>query len=157
MGSFIAKQPNGLYCQFSTVVDCPTDWNMTEEDYLELRAEMAREDAKWTLAHYLRPFEMVKEYFRPMNMTDDEFKKCLEEMSNPVEQPQTDRSPHTHTDPELNARIDEIISGFRKVVEKAKSYGLDIKLTPNSNESLELYFHDDYPDTILVDKEELGL
>ena len=23
MGSFIAKQPNGLYCRFSTIVDCP--------------------------------------------------------------------------------------------------------------------------------------
>lgn len=65
--------------------------------------------------------------------------------------------PHTRTDPELNARIDEIISDFHKLVEKAKSYGLDIKLTPTSTDSLELYFHDDYPETILVDKEELGL
>ncbi len=157
MGSFIAKQPNGRYCTFSTVVDCPTYWNMTEEDYIELRADMAREDAKQTLARYLRPFEMVKEYFRPMNMTEEEFNDCLNEMSIPVEQLQTDVLPYTRTDPELNARITEVINDFRKVVEKAKSYGLDIKLTPNSTESLELYFHDDYPDTILVDKEELGL
>lgn len=65
--------------------------------------------------------------------------------------------PYTRADPELNARITEIINDFRKVVDKAKSYGLDIKLTPNSAESLELYFHDDYPNAILVDKEELGL
>ena len=44
MGAFIAKQPNGLYCRFSTVVDCPTDWNMTEEDYLKLCAEKGREE-----------------------------------------------------------------------------------------------------------------
>lgn len=81
MGAFIAKQPNGLYCRFSTVVDCPTDWNMTEEDYIEMCAEKAREDAKITLERYLRPFEMVKEYFHPNNMTEEEFKKCLKEMS----------------------------------------------------------------------------
>ena len=66
--------------------------------------------------------------------------------------------PHTRTDPTLNSHIDEIIGDFRMLVEKAKSYGLDIKLTPRSKTSLELYFHDDYPDTILVDKfEEIGM
>lgn len=64
---------------------------------------------------------------------------------------------HTHIDPVLNEHIDEIIKGFDKLIDKAKSYGLDIKLTPNSQDSLVLYFHDDYPDTILVDKEEIGM
>lgn len=41
MAGFISKQPNGLYCRFSTVVDCPTDWNMTEEDYVELYKQKA--------------------------------------------------------------------------------------------------------------------
>ena len=154
MGAFIVKQPNGLYCRFSTVVDCPTHWNMTEEDYIEMCAERGREEALWTLERYLRPFEMVEQYFHPHNMTDAEFKECLYEMSIPVEQLQVGPVPHTHTDPELNAHITEIINDFRKVVEKAKSYGLDIKLTPFANNSLELYFHDDYPDTILVDKSE---
>lgn len=81
MGAFISKQPNGLYCRFSTVVDCPTDWNMTEEDYIEMCAERAREEARNTLARHLRPFEMVKEYFRPYNMAEAEFEKCLDEMS----------------------------------------------------------------------------
>lgn len=84
MGAFIVKQPNGLYCRFSTVVDCPTNWNMTEEDYLELCAERAREEAKLTLQHYLKPFEWLREYYRPMNMTEEEFKKCILEMSTPV-------------------------------------------------------------------------
>ena len=83
MGAFISKQPNGLYCRFSTVVGCPTDWNMTEEDYIEMCAERAREEARRTLTRYLRPFEMVKAYFYPGNMTEAEFKKCLEEMSKP--------------------------------------------------------------------------
>lgn len=33
MGAFVAKQPNGLYCRFSSVVGTITDYNMTEKDY----------------------------------------------------------------------------------------------------------------------------
>lgn len=84
MGAFIAKQPNGLYCRFSTIVDCPTDWNMTEEDYIELCAERAREEARFTLEHHLRPFEWVNEYFHPNNMTQEEFEDCMRKMSEPV-------------------------------------------------------------------------
>ncbi len=83
MGAFIVKQPNGRYCRFSTVVDCPTHWNMTEEDYIEMCAEKAREDARETLKRYVRPFDMVKEHFYPHNMTEAEFEKCLHEMSEP--------------------------------------------------------------------------
>lgn len=81
MAAFIAKQPNGLYCRFSTVVDCPTDWNMTENDYIELCKERAEEEAKEVLANYLRPFEMVKDRFIPNNMTNEEFEEFLEEVS----------------------------------------------------------------------------
>ena len=81
MGAFISKQPNGLYCRFSSVVDCPTDWNMTEEDYIELCAEKAREEARNVLANRLKPFEWVKDYFSPNNMSEEEFKQFLEEVS----------------------------------------------------------------------------
>lgn len=84
MGAFIVQQPNGLYCRFSTVVDCPTDWNMTREDYRELKAENARQDADFTLDHYLRPFEWLREYFKPMNMTEEEFENCLKAMEEPA-------------------------------------------------------------------------
>lgn len=30
--SYIARQPNGLLCRFSTVVDAPTHYNLTEDD-----------------------------------------------------------------------------------------------------------------------------
>lgn len=80
MSSFIAKQPNGLYCRFSTVVDCPTDWNMTEEDYIELCKQKAEKEARDILKNYLRPFEMVKEYFYPYNMTQKEFDEFLKEV-----------------------------------------------------------------------------
>ena len=88
MGAFIAKQPNGLYCRFSTVVDCPTDWNMTADEYIELYVEMAaeraREEAKRTLEYRVRPFEWVKEHFVPNNMSESEFEECLKEMSEPT-------------------------------------------------------------------------
>ena len=82
MAAFIAKQPNGLYCRFSTIVDCPTDWNMTENDYIELCKEKAEEEARKVLANYLQPFEMVKERFRPNNMTEEEFEQFLKDTNN---------------------------------------------------------------------------
>lgn len=42
MGACFVKQPNGLFCRFSTIVDCPTHYNMTKEDiktYLMRKAE----------------------------------------------------------------------------------------------------------------------
>lgn len=61
--------------------------------------------------------------------------------------------PYTHTSEKLNAIISELMDEYRNLVAKAKSHGLDIKFSPDSANSLELYFHDDYPETLLVDKE----
>lgn len=89
MGAFIARQPNGLYCRFSTVVDCPTDWNMTEEEYIQLCIEKAIEEAKYearrTLDHYVKPYGWIKKYFRPMNMTEEEFKDICLSMESPID------------------------------------------------------------------------
>lgn len=46
MAGIIAKQPNSLYCRISTVVDAPTNWNMTKQDYIDLRDEKAKQDIK---------------------------------------------------------------------------------------------------------------
>lgn len=43
--SFIVKQPNGLYCKFSTMFDCPVRFNMTEEEYIESCVERAKREA----------------------------------------------------------------------------------------------------------------
>ena len=42
MAGFVSKQPNGLYCRFSTVTDCPTAWNMTREDYINMKMQEAK-------------------------------------------------------------------------------------------------------------------
>lgn len=79
MGAFIVKQPNGLYCRFSSVVNCPTHWNMTEEDYVEYCAERAREEARRMIKEIRHPFSDVIENFIPGEMTLEEFNKFLEE------------------------------------------------------------------------------
>lgn len=59
--------------------------------------------------------------------------------------------PYTHN-AELNSIVSDIMDDWRKLVEKAKGNGMDIRFAPNCTETLELYFHDDYPNLILVDK-----
>lgn len=86
MAGFIARQPNGLLCRHSTVVDCVTDYNMTEEDYIKLCMEKAKAEAEYALKNYLRPFELVKECFVPNNMTRAEFDKIVQEMKRPAGQ-----------------------------------------------------------------------
>lgn len=85
MGAFVARQPNGLLCRFSSVVDCITDYNMTEEEYIEMCAEKARKEARDVLDNYMQPFELVDKYFYPNNMTVEEHKRIMEEMKKPAD------------------------------------------------------------------------
>lgn len=87
MGAFICKQPNGLYCRYSSVVDSITHWNMTEDDYIEYCAEKAREEARFTLQHRLKPFERVIEDFYPYNMSVEKFKEIVKDMGYEGEMP----------------------------------------------------------------------
>ena len=61
MGGFIARQPNGLLCRFSTVVDNITDYNMTDEEYIEMCAERGRQQARDVLEHNLHSYDEVLE------------------------------------------------------------------------------------------------
>ena len=58
----------------------PTDWNMTEEDYVELCKQKAEKEARDVLANYLQPFEIVKDRFYPNNMTEEEFAEFLKDV-----------------------------------------------------------------------------
>ena len=88
MGAFIAKQPNGLYCRFSTVVDTITHYNMTFDDYVNdvqicrygRNRQEAEAEAKDTIEHYLRSFQEIIDSFVPRNQTREEFNQLLEEM-----------------------------------------------------------------------------
>ncbi|MEK4824587.1 hypothetical protein NSS71_08510 [Niallia sp. FSL W8-0951] len=83
MSSFISKQPNGLYCRFSTVVDCPTHWNMTREDYLNNVSGTVRnrDEGELILRDHLLPFTEIIERFVPNNMCQKEFDNLLLIMS----------------------------------------------------------------------------
>ena len=80
MGAFIVKQPNGKYARFSTISDCITDYNMTEEDYMQICCERAREEAKDVLERHLRPFDWIIDYFVPNNQNYEEFIEVMKEM-----------------------------------------------------------------------------
>lgn len=82
MGRFIARQPNGLLCRFSTIVDTIIDSNMTEEEYIEMCAEEAREMARENLKNprFIKPFSWVREHFSPTHNTREEFIGILREM-----------------------------------------------------------------------------
>lgn len=83
MAGFIAKQPNGLYCRFSTVVDCPTHINMTEEDYLNnvTGTVRNRKEGKDVLENYLQPFQEVIDRYTPLNMTERAFDVLLQKVN----------------------------------------------------------------------------
>lgn len=81
--SFISRQPNGFLCRFSTVTDTVSDYNMTDEAYIEMCVQKARDEAIETLKS-LQPFELVKESFRPINMTKRSFDKILKLMETEV-------------------------------------------------------------------------
>lgn len=83
MVGFIAKQPNGLYCRFSTIVDCPTHINMTEEDYLNnvTGTVTSKAEGKEVLERYLQPFSEVEERFIPNNMTERAFAVLVDKVN----------------------------------------------------------------------------
>ena len=83
--------------------------------------------------------------------------KCMESIKNTIDSLDTKKTDsevpvYTHCDKKLNSMIAELMDDFDKLVEKARSYGLDIRLYDTS-ETLVLYYNDDYPDTLLVDKD----
>lgn len=88
MAGFVVRQPNGLLCRFSTITDCPTHYNMTDEDYIricrERAAEEAEEAARDVLEHHIKPFSWLEDYFCPNNMSEEEFKEILKVMDRPA-------------------------------------------------------------------------
>lgn len=89
MAGLIAKQPNGLYCRISTVVDAPTHWNMTEQDYINMRVKKAEEDAKEVLANYCYDFDVALNcvrYGKDTEMTTEEYEKFIKDCNTEVKE-----------------------------------------------------------------------
>ncbi len=80
MSGIIAKQPNGLYCRISTIIDAPTHSNMTKQDYIDLCVERAKREAEDVLENYCYDFESALTYINygdDANMTNEEYKQFV--------------------------------------------------------------------------------
>ena len=87
MAGFVSKQPNGKYCRFSTIVDCPTHINMKFDDYVKvvedmqhLTHEFAIREAQDVIDNYLRPFSEVINRYIPNNMSERMFLETIKKM-----------------------------------------------------------------------------
>ena len=87
MSSCICKQPNGLYCRYSSVVETMTDINMTFEDYIELvrkrdkcTIEQATETVKDIFENFLEDYEEVENRISTLNETGMSRKALIEKM-----------------------------------------------------------------------------
>lgn len=65
-----------------SLIQSPTT-TLTDEEYIEMCAEKAREEAKEVLKYHIRPFNCVKEQFVPNNMSNKEFKQIIKKMETP--------------------------------------------------------------------------
>lgn len=79
--SFIARQPNGLLCRWSDIIDDITDYNMTDEEYIAACERKAREQAEEVLKHYVRPFAEVRFAMAECTRTEEYFNELLKKMS----------------------------------------------------------------------------
>ena len=86
MGAFIVRQPNGKLARFSTVSDCCTHYNMTEQEYINYCCKRAEEEAKDIIERHLYPFDDIIDRFMPNNQTYEEFIEQLKEMGASKEQ-----------------------------------------------------------------------
>lgn len=80
MAGIIAKQPNGLYCRISTIIDAPTHFNMTEQDYIDLCVERAKKEAESVLENYCYDFDKALTYINygdDTNMTNEEYEQFI--------------------------------------------------------------------------------
>lgn len=84
MGSYIARQPNGLICRYSSIVDNITHYNMTEEDYINYKMEKARKDAIDTLNRYMQPFDDIIHDLNNPHVSKEVANKLIEAMTEDV-------------------------------------------------------------------------
>ena len=77
---FIAKQPNGRYCVFSTIIGTVVSYNLTADAYVEWCAQNARKAARNELRDGLKPFSEVKDNFEPICESYKDFNEKLKDM-----------------------------------------------------------------------------
>lgn len=83
----ISKQPNGLYCRISRVVDAPTFENVSKtelENYLIGTNQLAANQPidEW-LEKYMIPFDTAVQYIGTLNMDREMIDDWISKVSNP--------------------------------------------------------------------------
>ncbi len=82
----ICRQPNGKICRYSSITDCITDYNLTDEEYIQMAMDNAKEEAEYILKNclkdYNRVMEIAKDNLGPNTMSEKEFFKIKKEMEN---------------------------------------------------------------------------
>ena len=114
MGSFIARQPNGLLCRWSSIVDNITHYNMTEDDYIEYRAEAARVQARDELKYnprLIRPFSEILE-----KRDHDLVLQCLGAIENPEDYTAEEVEYSKKELVRLQAEFDELVKEMSKQI-----------------------------------------
>lgn len=89
--AIFSRQPNGLLCRYSGVVDAITDYNMTDGEfitmYIEDAVERAKNEAERILKYHLKPFSEIENRREFLGeMTQDEFDKIVKKMRQPVKE-----------------------------------------------------------------------
>ena len=142
--SYIARQPNGLLCRFSSFVDAVTHINMSEEDYIELRAEQAREEARLDLKdkRFIKSFDHVLEDTRFDNMTYDEWCGYLMEMG--YKEPELPFKPGDKV--RTVNQVDADMNGRKAVVERAyrntRTNKIDVEIRFNDEQNATYMYND---------------
>jgi len=91
MGAMYAKQPNNLYCRYSTVCDVITDYNLTPDgiyavgnlSITDVDELLGSEESEDFFSFHLWPFEYIKNELRAHKNGGDPLsktKKMLKEM-----------------------------------------------------------------------------
>lgn len=143
--SYIARQPNGLLCRFSTMVDAVTHINMTEEDYIEMCAERAREEAKRDLEGkcFVKSFDCVLEDTRFDSMTYEDWQVYLKEMG--YNGPEMPFKPGDKV--RLVTQSDADMNGRKAVVERAyrnnRTGKIDVEIRFDDEQDA-TYMYNDY-------------
>ena len=88
MGTFLARQPNGKICRFSSAVDTITHMNLSDTDsyLMEFLHVNTQEEVNEKLKTKLHPFSDVIANFYPISDTQEEFLECLREMGDTTTQ-----------------------------------------------------------------------
>ncbi|ENA2763534.1 hypothetical protein ABF129_001702 [Listeria monocytogenes] len=82
MPGMISKQPNGLYCRISTIVEAPTRWDMSKDELRRLllshdSMDFPNQTTEDWLSKWAVTFEFARSKLGGLNMTMEEVREWL--------------------------------------------------------------------------------